>query len=477
MATTEEQKQVVTNGNGVDSDDEDLSKMRPVDIDQDVREMERRKRVEAIMSSKLFREELERVVTDSLRDSGADGLSNILSEMMPTRQSGGAGQIRSAGLAGGNIPINDIRGLEGMAYTKQEKLTRCKLAAIYRLIDMYGWTQGIYNHVTVRISQDTEHFLLNPFGMLYNEITASSLVKVDMQGHVVEAGTTNFGVNVAGFMLHSAIHSARPDIKCIIHIHTPAIVAVSAMKCGLMYLSQESCLLGDLSYHSYEGLVVEGSERETLGRDLGVHNKVMLLRNHGAVCCGETIEEALFYAYHLVLACETQLKMVPLGIDNLITIDEPTRRKVFENSQRGGGGVNSKTEGGPNGSGAKQKVWGVGEMEYEALMRMLDNAGYRTGYVFKTPLVKDEPLKPKSDVELPPAVSSIGYVLEEEHLYKDGPLRALLASFAKATKGAGKTKWVNSPNVYQKVEVLETGTPDPKKITKVQVITIQDAKK
>merc|ERR1719412_2629925 len=419
------------------------------------------------MSSKLFREELERVVSDSLRDSGADGISNLLSDMMSVRQTvGGAGQIRSSGLAGGNIPINDIRGLEGMAYTKQEKLTRCKLAAIYRLIDMYGWTQGIYNHVTVRVSQDTEHFLLNPFGMLYNEITASSLVKVDMQGSVVEAGTTNFGVNVAGFMLHSAIHSARPDIKCILHIHTPAIVAVSAMKCGLMYLSQESCLLGDISYHSYEGLVVEGSERDTIAKDLGVHNKVMLLRNHGAVCCGETIEEALFYAYHLVLACDTQLKMVPLGIDNLVTIDEPTRRKVFESAQRGGGGVNSKTEGGPDGSGNKQKVWGVGEMEFEALMRMLDNAGYRTGYIFKQPLVKEEPPKPKSDVELPAAVSSLGFLLEEENLYKDGPLKALLASFAKAHKGAGRTKWVNSPNVYQKVEVLETGTPDPKKITK-----------
>jgi len=458
MANSE--NNVVTNGNGVDSDDEDLSKMRPVDIDQDVREMERRKRVEAIMSSKLFREELERVVTDSLRDSGADGISNLLSDMMSVKQTtGGPGAIRAGG--GGTIPINDIRGLEGMAYTKQEKLTRCKLAAVYRLIDMYGWTQGIYNHVTVRISQDTEHFLLNPFGMLYNEITASSLVKVDMQGNVVEAGTTNFGVNVAGFMLHSAIHSARPDIKCIIHVHTPAIVAVSAMKCGLMYLSQESCLLGDLSYHSYEGLVVESSEKETIAKDLGVHNKVMLLRNHGAVCCGETIEEALFYAYHLVLACDTQLKMVPLGIDNLITIDEPTRRKVFERAQRGGGGVNSKD----SAEGSK-KAWGVGEMEFEAHMRMLDNAGYRSGYVFKIPLVKDEPLKPKSDVELPPAVSSLGYVLEEENLYKDGPLRALLSSFAKAQKGAGRTKWVNSPNVYQKVEVLETGTPDPKKITK-----------
>jgi len=484
MASTAEDRPPATNGNGTAagaggdvSDDEDPSKMRPVDIEQDMREMERRKRVDAIMCSKLFREELERVVSDSLRDSGADGISNLLSDMMSVRQGGQGGgsgapsaaMAAAGGLRGGcTLPINDIRGLEGMSYTKQEKLLRCKLAAVYRLIDLYGWTQNIYNHVTVRVSQDTEHFLLNPFGMLYNEITASSLVKVDMQGHVVEAGTTNFGVNVAGFMLHSAIHAARPDLKCIIHLHTPNIVAVSAMKCGLVYLSQESCLIGDVSYHSYEGLVVESAERETLARDLGVHNKVMFLRNHGAVCCGETLEEAFFYAYHLVLAADAQLKMVPMGLDNLITIDEETRHKVYAQAQRGGGGVDSKAEGGPDGQGdkAKKKVWGVGEMEFEAIMRMLDNAGYRTGYIYKQPLVKEEPPKPKDEVELPPAVSSLGYLLEEENLYKDGPLKALLSQYAKATKGAGRTKWVNSPNVYQKVEILETGTPDPKKITK-----------
>merc|ERR1712088_1065223 len=430
------------------------SAARPVDIEQDMREMDRRKRVEAIMSSKLFREELERVVSDSIKDSGADGVTKLLSNMMNVKQStgGGATAISGAGISLGSvIPINDIRGLEGMSYTKNEKLLRCKLAAVYRLFDMYGWTQNIYNHISVRISQDTEHFLINPFGMLYNEITASGLVKVDMQGEVVEAGTTNFGVNVAGFMLHAAIHSARPDIKC-----------------GLLYLSQESCLIGDVSYHSYEGLVVEKSEWETIARDLGVHNKVMLLRNHGAVCCGETIEEAFYYAYHLVLACDTQLKMVPLGIDNLIMIDEPTRRKVYEMGQLGGGGVDSLAQDGPAAEGDKKKnkKWGVGEMEFEAMMRMMDNAGYRSGYVYKQPLVKEEPPKPKSDVELPAAVSSLGFLLEEQNLYKDGPLQALLGGFNKSYKEAGRTKWMNSPNVYQKVEVLETGTPDPKKITK-----------
>lgn len=334
--------------------------------------------------------------------------------------------------------------MEGMVYTKHEKILRCKLAAVYRLIDLYGWTQGIYNHVTVRISQDQEHFLLNPFGMLYNEVTASTLIKVDMQGNIVENGTTNFGVSVAGFMLHSAIHAARPDIKAIIHIHTPSIVAVSAMKCGVLPLSQEACLLGDISYHDYKGILVNPEEKESLAKDLGVHNKVMMLRNHGTVCCGETLEEAFFYLYHLQLACDTQLKMMPYGIDNLVLIDDDARRKAFEVSQRGGGGVDAKSEGGADGSGKKTKKWSVGEMEFEALMRALDNdvliisfylfnnliviiinqfnelQGYRTGYIYKNPLVKEEPAKPKSDVELPPAVSSLGYLLEEENLYKDG---------------------------------------------------------
>ncbi len=247
------------------------------------------------------------------------------------------------------IPVNDIRGLEGMGYTKAEKQLRCKLAAAYRLVDLFGWSQGIYNHITQRISQDTEHFLLNPFGMLYSEVTASSLVKVNMQGAVVEGGTTNFGVSVAGFTLHSAIHAARPDLKAIIHVHYPSVVAVSACKNGLMPLSQEACILGNVSYHTYSGILIEPSEKDTIVKDLGVHNKVMLLRNHGAVCCGETIEEAVFYAYHLVLACDTQLKMAPMGLDNLVLIDDDTRRRVWETAQRGAGGVNSATEGGADG--------------------------------------------------------------------------------------------------------------------------------
>jgi len=446
-----------TNGlNGDASDDEDDQKnMRPVDIEADVHEMERRKRVEAIMNSKLFREELERVVGDSLRESGADSLAGLMSDVMNIKSGTPASHCV--------VPINDIRGIDSMKYAKGEKVLRCKLAAVYRLIQLQGWTQGIYNHVTARVSQDTEHFLLNPFGMLYNEVTASSLVKVNMQGEMVEEGTTNFGVNQAGFMLHSAIHQARPDVKCIVHLHTPNIVAVSTMKCGLLPLSQEACLIGDVSYHSYNGIVVDPEERQSLAKDLGPNNKVMFLRNHGVVCCGKSIEEAWLNTHHTVLACDTQIKMMPFGLDNLVLIDDETRRKTYEIGQQGGGGVNTA-----------KKEWSVGELEFEAQMRMLDNAGYRTGFTYAEPLVRKEPARMISDVELPPTASNLGYLMDEEELYKDGPLRALLAQMGKATRSGNKTRWVNSPNVYQKVEVLETGTQDPKKITKVTHIQFDD---
>ena len=138
----------------------------------------------------------------------------------------------------------------------------------------------------------------------------------------------------------------------------------------------------------------------------------MFLRNHGVVCCGRTIEEAWLNTWHTVLAVETQLKMMPLGIDNLIMIDDETRRKTYEIGQKGGGGVNTA-----------KKEWTVGELEFEALMRMLDNSGYRTGYAYAEPLVRKEPARMISDVELPPTASNLGYLMDEEELYKDGPLR------------------------------------------------------
>ncbi|XP_076064532.1 adducin 1-like protein hts isoform X12 [Oratosquilla oratoria] len=433
-------------------------KMRPPDIDQDMKEMERRKRVDAIMNSRLFREELEKIIECQIQEgySGMQALQNI-SEMMgiPASRVNAFRSVQSV------IPINDIRGMECLNYSKGEKLLRCKLAATYRLIDMHGWTQNIYNHCTARISQDQEHFLLNPFGMLYHEVTASSLVKVDMQGNVVDPGTTNFGVNVAGFMLHSAIHASRPDIKCIIHIHHPAVVAVSALKQGLLPLCQEAALIGEVSYHDYCGIFVNVEEKEKLARNLGAINKVMLLRNHGVVCCGETIEEAWYNTYLLVTACETQMRMAPLGLDNCILVSDEARVAAYETARRGGGGVDSKQEGGAEGKGPKERKWKVGELEFEALMRTLDNAGLRTGFIYRRPLVKQEPPKQLSDVALPPTASNYTHLFDEDDITRS-PLKRILDG----RKAQDKSRWLNSPNVYQKVEVLETGTPDPKKITK-----------
>nr|XP_045592625.1 protein hu-li tai shao-like isoform X5 [Procambarus clarkii] len=451
-ATQEEEVRLMT------EEELEREKMRPPDIDQDMKEMERRKRVEAIMNSTIFREELEKIVETQLTEgySGYQAIQNI-SEMMGIPCSR-VNMFRSSQSV---IPINDIRGMESLNFAKGEKLLRCKLAAIYRLIDMHGWTQNIYNHITARISQDAEHFLLNPFGMLYHEVTAASLVKVDMQGNVVEAGSTNFGVNVAGFMLHSAIHAARPDIKCIVHLHHPAVVAVSALKQGLMPLSQESLLIGDVSYHEYQGIFVNIEEREKLARSLGPINKVMLLRNHGVVCCGETLEEAWYNTFYTVLACETQMRMAPLGLDNLTVISDDVRHSAFEVSRRGAGGVDSKQEGGPSGHGPKERRWKVGELEFEALMRSLDNAGLRTGYIYRRPLLKQEMSRLHSDVALPPTASNYTHLFDEDDITRS-PLKRILDG----RKTQDKTRWLNSPNVYQKVEVLETGTPDPKKITK-----------
>lgn len=306
------------------------------------------------------------------------------------------------------LPINDIRGVESMGYAKGEKLLRCKLAAVFRLLDLYGWSHGVGGQITARLNQDQEHFLVNPYGLLYHEITASSLIKVDMQGTVVEQGTTNFGVHVAGFQLHSTIHAARPDIKCIVHITTPSVTAVgtknvasllpalpahtiflspfppclfrdsqiSSLKCGLLPIGQESIVIGEVSTHQYVGGSFEAEEKEKIARNLGPMNKVMLLTNRGALCCGETVEEAFFNVYNTVLACETQLKLMPAGLDNLNLISEESKKAIFEASRKP---TTPQQQVPPLAESTAlaeklEKRWRIGGIEFEALMRMLDNA-------------------------------------------------------------------------------------------------------
>ncbi|XP_026842011.1 protein hu-li tai shao isoform X1 [Drosophila persimilis] len=466
--------------NGIDptaGDHDEDSKARPADIEQDMREMERRKRVEAIMGSRLFREELERIV-DSAREGGggASGILQQLSDIVGVPVSRVGSVFKSSSCM---VPINDIRGVESMGYAKGEKILRCKLAATFRLLDLYGWTQGLGAQITARLKVDQEYFLVNPYGLLYHEVTASALNKVDMQGHIVEQGTTNFGVNKSHFVLHSVVHAARPDIRCAIYIGCSPVVAISSLKTGLLPLTRDACVLGEITTHAYTGLLDE-EERNRLVRSLGPNSKVILLANHGALCCGETIEEAFFAACHIVQACETQLKLLPVGVDNLVLIPEETRKIIYEQSRRPPEDLEKKfaavtaaedgatatepavaEQAAPTPKIGSPPKWRVGGADFEALMRMLDNAGYRTGYIYRHPLIKSDPPKPKNDVELPPAVSSLGYLLEEEELFRQGIWKK-----GDLRKGGDRSRWLNSPNVYQKVEVLETGTPDPKKITK-----------
>ena len=192
----------------------------------------------------------------------------------------------------------------------EEWQTRLDLAACYRLVDAYGMTDLIYNHITSRIPGTDDHLLINLYGLLYKEITASSLVKIDLDGDIVWKPETDYGINKSGYVIHGAIHKARSDVSCIIHTHTRAGMAVSAMTCGLLPMSQTSIrFVGHIGYHDYEGPAIELDERERLVRDLGPHN-AMIMRNHGLLTCGATIQQAFNTMYQLELSCRSQVDAI-----------------------------------------------------------------------------------------------------------------------------------------------------------------------
>jgi len=190
----------------------------------------------------------------------------------------------------------------------EEWTTRVDLAACYRLMDRYGLTDLIYNHISARIP-GTEDLLINPFGFLYSEITASSLVKIDLEGEVLlePESAYSLGVNRAGSIIHTAVHEARPDVECVIHTHTRAGMAVSATEEGLLPLTQTAMRFhGRVGYHDYEGPVLNLQEQARLQQDLGL-NEVLILRNHGLLVAGPSIAEAFSRIYWLEMACKAQV--------------------------------------------------------------------------------------------------------------------------------------------------------------------------
>jgi ribulose-5-phosphate 4-epimerase/fuculose-1-phosphate aldolase len=188
----------------------------------------------------------------------------------------------------------------------EEWAAREDLAACYRLAAYFRMTDLIYTHISARVPGPQHHFLINAFGQIWDEITASNLVKVTLEGEIVD-DPLELGINRAGYVIHGAVHAARSDVHCVIHTHTAAGIAVSAQEQGLLPLSQHAMRFTDrLAYHDYEGLALELDEQKRLVRDLGLHN-AMILRNHGLLTCGASVAQAFDLMYYLERACQTQV--------------------------------------------------------------------------------------------------------------------------------------------------------------------------
>jgi ribulose-5-phosphate 4-epimerase/fuculose-1-phosphate aldolase len=199
----------------------------------------------------------------------------------------------------------------------KERALRVQLAAAYRLIDHWGMSELIYNHISVRLPGPDDHFLINPFGLMYREIRASNLVKIDLEGNIIASAggfeTRPYRVNRAGFVIHSAIHRARPDAQCIVHTHTPAGMAVVSLKEGLIPVALEGLRFhNQIAFHEFRGITLSMEEQESLVKSFG-DKRVLLLRNHGLLTVGPTVAQAVCLMYYLERACQVQLMAQSTG--------------------------------------------------------------------------------------------------------------------------------------------------------------------
>ena len=233
------------------------------------------------------------------------------------------------GTAGGVASLNG-------KVSAEEWQSRVDLAALYRLVALHGWDDLIYTHISARIPGPEHHFLINPYGMLFDEITASSLVKIDLEGNVLQE--TPYFINPAGFTIHSAIHAAREDAKYVMHLHSDQGVAVAAQKEGLLPLSQHALIvLPHLAYHDYEGIALNLDERERLVADIGDKN-LMLLRNHGTLSVGDTAGNCWVGMFFLERACKQQVMALSAGRENVLFAPEASQAEVRNQIGRGIGG-------------------------------------------------------------------------------------------------------------------------------------------
>ena len=246
--------------------------------------------------------------------------------------------------------------------TAAEWQARVDLAACYRLVAIYGMSDMMANHISARVPDEDGAFLINAYGMMYEEITASSLIKIDHDGNILskpDFGELDYGVNVAGYVIHSAVHEARPEVACVIHTHSWASMAVSALECGLLPITQTGMRFLKIGYHDYQGVVLDLAEKASLIQDLGA-GEALILRNHGALTVGRTIGEAFNWMHRIELSCHSQLAAMACNTP-LVKVPQPVLESTWNNYQRG-----------------TRRPYGL--MEWPALLRKLDrmDPSYRT---------------------------------------------------------------------------------------------------
>ncbi|XP_029031725.1 adducin 3 (gamma) b isoform X1 [Betta splendens] len=423
------------------ADPEDLrSRNMSPDLRQDFSMMEQKKRVTQILQSPVFKDELEGLIQDQLtKGNNPTGLLALrqIADLVMASAVGGAGPLTSPVSLGLVTPVNDLYGIESPSFAKGEKQSRCRLASLYRLVDLFSWARFTSSYITVRVNKEQDHVLISPRGLSFAEVTAANLVKVNIVGEVVDQGSTDLGIDHFGFAPHAAIYSMRPDVRCIIHVHTPATAAVSSMKCGILPISREAVLLGDVSCFGYHGSLDNKEEKVEFQKALGPTAKVMILKNHGLLALGETVEEAFHHVYHSQQACEIQVSALSCcgSVDNLVVLDRGKLKPLAPGAANAGVVIDNEVK------------WKVGEAEFESLMRMLDNLGYRTGYSYRNPVVREKP-RSKNDVEIPATVSAVPS--EDGELALRSPFK-----FMAQKQQRERTRWLTSPNSYLRVNVPE----------------------
>lgn len=242
---------------------------------------------------------------------------------------------------------------------------RIELAAAYRIVDLMGWSELIWSHTTVRVPGDEHHFLINRYGLRFDEVTASNLVKVDLHGNII--GDPSQEINPAGFVIHSAIHMARQDVRCVMHTHTVSGMAVAALECGLLPIGMYSLGYHErVAYHDFEGPSLNFDERERLAANLGDKN-VLILRNHGLLTCGETVAQAFVRMYRLERACQVQIAAQSTGSKLIV----PSREVCELSASLSDDFLATEDDKGYS---------RTANPEFEALMRLLDrkDPSYRT---------------------------------------------------------------------------------------------------